>query len=107
MACFTEAAITHDLRPRLSASARGAGLSTDELVRIHEAMDLSFEVHRPEKSRPDGTPYVDHPLSVALSLFSPDAIPDADLAVAALLHDSVENHPADTSHSHHATPMSD
>jgi hypothetical protein len=46
-------------------------------------------------------------LSVALSLFSPDAVPDADLAVAAPLHDSVENHPADTSHSHHATPMSD
>ena len=70
-------------RHRLAAAAVGAGQPTDDSGRIQEAMDLSLEVHRLQKPRPDGTPYVGRPLE-----YGP-VVSDTDLVVTAMLHDSV------------------
>ncbi|MFM2153258.1 MAG: Bifunctional (p)ppGpp synthase/hydrolase RelA [Pseudomonadota bacterium] len=82
---------TLDLQRRLVAALREVGLTEVERLRVRDAMELSFETHRLQKPRPDGTPYVDHPLSVALSLMASGTRPNVDLVVAALLHDSVED----------------
>lgn len=50
-----------------------------------------LEVHFDQNPRPDGTPYMDHPLTVADKLMDMMVKPDPKLAISALLHDSVED----------------
>lgn len=69
--------------------------SVDDQIRITEAYCLAANLHVRDQHR--GKPYIYHLLRVANRLASPDHLdrPDADLIIAALLHDSVEDH-ADT-----------
>ncbi|HEX8182039.1 MAG TPA: hypothetical protein VF575_00380 [Candidatus Saccharimonadales bacterium] len=61
-------------------------------IRITEAFCLAAKLHIDDTHR--AKPYVYHVLRVANRLASPDHLdrPDADLVIAALLHDCVEDH---------------
>ena len=61
--------------------------------KIYRASDLMLLAHFDQKDRPDGQPYINHPLDVALHLVQEYKINDVDLTVAALLHDTVEDNP--------------
>lgn len=63
----------------------------DEQTRIFSAMRLMTKLHVPQEERPDHTSYISHPLSVAASLVENMQRKDADVVVAALLHDAVED----------------
>ncbi len=63
----------------------------DQRQRIEEALLLSCEVHADQADRSDGTPYVEHPLQVANNVLEALEEPDAEVIIAALLHDSVED----------------
>ena len=52
------------------------------------------ELHSNQAPRPDGTPYIEHPLAVASQVLEAMAQKDPDLVVAALLHDAVEDQTA-------------
>jgi len=60
---------------------------------VGEALKLSLSVHINHEDRPDGEPYVNHPLEVALTLANQFQVRDASSLAAALLHDSVEDQP--------------
>ena len=70
-----------------TAQARYAGAA---LQHVEQALRLAAELHR-AKVRPDGSPYLQHVLSVAQRTLRwlPEA--SCDVAVAALLHDTVED----------------
>jgi len=59
--------------------------------KIERALRHMVDLHLDQKDRPDGTPYVSHPLDVALQVIDDVGCTDADMVVAALLHDSVED----------------
>ena len=65
-----------------------------ERAKIIEAAILAAELHAPQGMRLDGIPFVTHPFTVALTLQETLGIRDAALVCAALLHDTVEDHPA-------------
>jgi (p)ppGpp synthase/HD superfamily hydrolase len=52
------------------------------------------ELHLEQAPRPDGTPYIEHPLAVASQILEAMAHKDPDVVVAALLHDAVEDQTA-------------
>ena len=58
---------------------------------IQAARDLSLTVHCNQAERKDGTPYVNHPLRVAINLFTIIDRPHTELVSAALLHDALED----------------
>jgi (p)ppGpp synthase/HD superfamily hydrolase len=60
---------------------------------LEEALLIMYEVHFDQKDRPDGSPYVEHPLGVATNVLNSLERPDFEIVVAALLHDSVEDQP--------------
>jgi (p)ppGpp synthase/HD superfamily hydrolase len=62
-----------------------------EHERIKRALHLMLQVHFQQKDRPDGQPYINHPLDVALSVLNEYQIYDPNILIAALLHDSVED----------------
>lgn len=65
--------------------------SHDETVAITTILNLVVLLHHDQKPRPDGLPYITHLLDVAeraLDIMEPV---DADIVVAALLHDAVED----------------
>ena len=62
-------------------------------TRIGEAASLMVALHYDQGDRPGGSPYVDHPLDVALTGVLEFGFSDGDCVVAALLHDSVEDQP--------------
>lgn len=66
----------------------------EERARIGSALDLMVEVHSDQEDRPDGTPYVEHPLGVADQVLASMQEKDPDLVIAALLHDAVEDQAA-------------
>src|SRR5579859_2651470 len=59
--------------------------------RILAALELMVELHIDQAPRPDGTLYIEHPLAVASQVLEAMAQKNADLVVAALLHDAVED----------------
>lgn len=61
--------------------------------RIIDALNLMLWAHFEQKDRPDGQPYINHPLSVALHIINDYNIFDPDLLIAALLHDTIEDQP--------------
>src|ERR1044071_9612039 len=63
-------------------------------LRIDSALHLMLEVHADQADRVDGTPYVEHPLSVGATVLALQEEKDADIIIAALLHDSVEDQAA-------------
>ena len=64
-----------------------------DVERILYALELMVELHLSQATRPDGTPYIEHPLDVASQVFEAMAQKDSDVVVAALLHDAVEDQP--------------
>jgi hypothetical protein len=62
-------------------------------VRLERALDLATRLHAGD--RRDREPYVNHLLRVAIRIMSHYGVHDADVICAALLHDAVEDHPAE------------
>jgi (p)ppGpp synthase/HD superfamily hydrolase len=61
--------------------------------RMEQALDLAARLHGAD--RRDREPYVNHLLRVAIRIMTYYRVRDADVVCAALLHDSVEDHPAE------------
>jgi hypothetical protein len=61
--------------------------------RMERALDLAARLHAGD--RRDREPYVNHLLRVAIRIMSHYGVRDADVVCAALLHDAVEDHPAE------------
>jgi hypothetical protein len=61
--------------------------------RMERALDLAARLHVAD--RRGSEPYVNHLLRVAIRIISRYGVRDADVVCAALLHDAVEDHPAE------------
>lgn len=79
------------LRQRLLIETRR--FPTAERARIETAMALMSRLH--ERDRREREPYACHPLRVSIRILSHYRVTDADMACAALLHDTVEDHSGD------------
>ena len=60
---------------------------------LERALDLASRLHAGD--RRDTEPYVNHLLRVAIRIMSHYGVHDTNVVCAALLHDAVEDHPAD------------
>lgn len=65
-----------------------------DAARTLAALELMVELHLEQAPRPDGTPYIEHPLAVASQVLEAMAHKDPEVVVAALLHDAVEDQSA-------------
>lgn len=65
--------------------------SGEDLKKIQDALMLMLSLHMYQKDRPEGSPYVSHPLKVAEKVLNMSAESDADSVIAALMHDAVED----------------
>ena len=63
--------------------------------RMEQALDLAARLHAAD--RRDREPYLNHLLRVAIRIMTYYGVRDTDVICAALLHDSVEDHPAELS----------
>jgi HD domain len=61
--------------------------------RLNQALDLAARLHAAD--RREREPYVNHLLRVAIRIMSHYGVHDTDVICAALLHDAVEDHPAE------------
>ena len=61
--------------------------------RVRAALDLAARLHAGDRRQRE--PYISHPLRVAIRILSHYRASDPDVACAALLHDSVEDHADD------------
>jgi hypothetical protein len=61
--------------------------------RLNQALDLAARLHAGD--RREREPYVNHLLRVAIRIMSHYGVHDPDVITAALLHDAVEDHPAE------------
>lgn len=64
-------------------------VSTEDMVRIHEAYELAREAHA-EQKRKSGEPYIIHPIAVA-NIVAEELKLGANPVIAAFLHDVVED----------------
>ncbi|WP_433604074.1 HD domain-containing protein [Dactylosporangium sp. CA-139114] len=64
-----------------------------ERDRLAAALDLAGELHRDDRRVRE--PYVNHLLRVAIRIMHHYAVSDVDVIAAAVLHDTVEDHPAE------------
>ena len=64
-------------------------VSTEDMVRIHEAFELAREAHAVQK-RKSGEPYIIHPIAVA-TIVAEELKLGANPVIAAFLHDVVED----------------
>jgi (p)ppGpp synthase/HD superfamily hydrolase len=71
-----------------------AAFAPADAARILDTLELMVELHIDQAPRPDGTLYIEHPLTVASQLLEALAQRESDLVVAALLHDAVEDQAA-------------
>ncbi|MEI7620201.1 MAG: HD domain-containing protein [Candidatus Falkowbacteria bacterium] len=60
-----------------------------DLEKVTEALDFMLKIHLPQADRVDGKPFASHPLAVAERVMELSDNPE--LAIAALIHDSVED----------------
>ncbi|TWH70006.1 HD domain-containing protein [Micromonospora olivasterospora] len=65
----------------------------DARARLTAALDLAAELHRDDRRVRE--PYLNHLLRVAIRLMHHYQVRDVDVIVAGLLHDAVEDHPAE------------
>jgi len=79
------------LRDRFAAEI--ASWPQADRQKLERALDLAARLHASD--RRDREPYVNHLLRVAIRIMSHYAVHDADVICAALLHDAVEDHPAE------------
>ena len=77
------------LRERLTLEI--AGFPDAGRQQIERAVDLAARLHAADRRQHE--PYVNHPLRVAIRIISHYRITDPDVICAALLHDTVEDHP--------------
>src|ERR1700739_1263477 len=70
-----------------------AALPEPDRRRMERALELAARLHAGD--RRDREPYVNHLLRVAIRVMSHYRVRDADLVCAALLHDAVEDPPAE------------
>jgi hypothetical protein len=61
--------------------------------RLTDAFDLAADLHREDRRVRE--PYLNHLLRVTIRLMHHYAVKDVDVLVAGMLHDSVEDHPAE------------
>ncbi|GAA5077113.1 HD domain-containing protein [Nocardia iowensis] len=61
--------------------------------RLTSALELAAELHRDDRYGRE--PYLNHLLRVAIRIISHYRVRDSDLVAAGLLHDAVEDHPAE------------
>jgi hypothetical protein len=78
------------LRERFAAEI--AAFPDAERRRLAEALALAAELHATDQRQNE--PYLNHLLRVAIRILSHYGVPDADVAIAGLLHDAVEDHAA-------------
>src|SRR5258708_16132237 len=52
-----------------------------DVGRILDALELMVELHLDQAPRPDGTPYIEHPLAVASQVLEAMASKDSDMVV--------------------------
>ncbi|GAA3748765.1 hypothetical protein GCM10022225_36240 [Plantactinospora mayteni] len=64
-----------------------------EQTRLTAALDLAGTLHRDDRRVRE--PYLNHLLRVAIRIICYYSVTDVDVIVAALLHDAVEDHPAE------------
>jgi len=67
-------------------------LDQQEIDKVRRAYDVAEAAHR-NQLRDEGTPYIIHPLRVAISLVDELAIYSPKLVCSALLHDVIEDSP--------------
>jgi hypothetical protein len=79
------------LRERFAVEA--ASYSPDDRRRMERALDLAARLHAGDRRQRE--PYLNHLLRVAIRIMSHYGVHDADVAIAGLLHDAVEDHAAD------------
>jgi HD domain len=79
------------LRERFAAEI--ASYPAPDRLKLERALDLATRLHAAD--RRDREPYVNHLLRVAIRIMSHYGVHDADVIAAALLHDAVEDHPAE------------
>jgi hypothetical protein len=79
------------LRERFAAEI--ASLPDEDQRRLNQALDLAARLHAAD--RREREPYINHLLRVAIRIMSHYGVRDTDVISAALLHDAVEDHPAE------------
>ena len=79
------------LRERLLIETRR--LPDEQRARIDAALALMSRLHKPDRRQRE--PYACHPLRVTIRILSHYRVTDPDVACAALLHDTVEDHYGD------------
>ena len=85
------------LRDRFAAEI--ASWPEADRLRLDRALDLAARLHAAD--RREREPYLNHLLRVAIRIMSHYGVRDPDVICAALLHDSVEDHPAGLTGSGH------
>jgi hypothetical protein len=70
-----------------------ASLPDEDQRRLNQALDLAARLHAAD--RREREPYINHLLRVAIRIMSHYGVRDTDVICAALLHDAVEDHPAE------------
>lgn len=71
-----------------------------DVQRLNDAIQVASYLHRDDVRRGarrahTNPPYIEHPLRVAIRLFKYFDVKSPDLIIAAILHDTVEDHPFD------------
>ncbi len=70
-----------------------AGFDDAARARLTDALDLAAHLHRDDRRVRE--PYLNHLLRVAIRMLHHYQVRDVDVIVAGLLHDAVEDHPAE------------
>lgn len=83
--------IEFSLRPRISFENRPENFGEELSDSVRSAIDLAVEIHKDDKRKVSGEPYVFHCIAVASILEKWGA--DEDEIIAGLLHDTLEDHP--------------
>jgi (p)ppGpp synthase/HD superfamily hydrolase len=81
------------LRERFALELRE--LPPDDRAQLEEALELAARLHADDRRTRE--PYLNHLLRVAIRIMRYYGIRDVDVLTAALLHDAVEDHPAELS----------
>ena len=76
----------------LLKALREGEISKESVNKILEAVEFSAEKHQTQTRKGvDKTPYIFHPIDVAYKLVTIGDCADADILIAALLHDTIED----------------
>jgi hypothetical protein len=70
-----------------------AGFAPAERDRLTEALELAGRLHRDDRRTRE--PFMNHPLRTAIRIVRYYRVVDIDVIVATVLHDAVEDHPAE------------